>query len=134
VKRKVHPSKKRVALQRKFAYTMKLLLTYLKRSKNLVLGALVLAAVNQSFSLLDPFISGKLIDQLGVQHAQYAGDSGRFMKDLTVYLLLLVGVAMVSRLAKNFQDYVTSLITQAHGCNDVYRWCSPFTRTSLRSF
>lgn len=94
---------------------MKLLLTYLKRSKNLVLGALVLAAVNQSFSLLDPFISGKLIDQLGVQHAQYAGDSSRFMKDLTVYLLLLVGVAMVSRLAKNFQDYVTSLITQRTG-------------------
>jgi ATP-binding cassette subfamily B protein len=94
---------------------MKLLLTYLKRSKNLVLGALVLAAINQSFSLLDPFISGKLIDQLGVQHAQYAGDSGRFMKDLTVYLLLLVGVAMVSRLAKNFQDYVTSLITQRTG-------------------
>lgn len=92
-----------------------MLLTYLKRSKNLVLGALVLAAVNQSFSLLDPFISGKLIDQLGVQHAQYAGDSGRFMKDLTVYLLLLVGVAMVSRLAKNFQDYVTSLITQRTG-------------------
>jgi ATP-binding cassette, subfamily B, bacterial len=94
---------------------MKLLLTYLRRSKNLVFGALVLAAINQSFSLLDPFISGKLIDQLGVNHAQYAGNNSQFFKDLIVYLSLLIGVAMVSRLAKNFQDYVTSLITQRTG-------------------
>lgn len=94
---------------------MKLLLQYLSRSRKLVLLALLLAAVNQCFSLLDPFISGKLIDKLGVHHADYAGDFSAFFKDLVVFLSLMIGVAMVSRIAKNFQDYVTSVITQRTG-------------------
>jgi ATP-binding cassette subfamily B protein len=42
---------------------MKLLLSYLRRYKNLVFIALLLATVNQTFSLLDPFIYGKIIDR-----------------------------------------------------------------------
>ena len=44
---------------------MKILLQYLKPFKWLVIFTLVLAAINISFSLIDPIIFGKLID-LGI--------------------------------------------------------------------
>lgn len=94
---------------------MKLLLGYLRPSRGLLFLALGLAAVNQCFSLLDPYISGRLIDQLGVHHDQYTGEGDRFLRDLLLFLLALVGVAMVSRVAKNFQDYFTSVIIQRSG-------------------
>jgi len=94
---------------------MKLLFRYLKSSKKLVFLALGLAAINQCFSLLDPYISGKLIDQLGVHHADYAGQGKRFVHDLLLFIAALVGVAMVSRIAKNFQDYFTSVVIQRTG-------------------
>ena len=82
--------------------SMKILLHYLSRSKMLVLLALVLAAVNQCFSLLDPYFAGRMLQQLGVEHETYVGDSQRFIHDLLIFLLILIGVAMVSRIAKNF--------------------------------
>jgi ATP-binding cassette subfamily B protein len=94
---------------------MHLLLTYLKSSKKIVLLALVLAAINQCFSLLDPFITGKLIDQLGVHHKDYGSNLSWFLHDLIMFLLMTMGVAMVSRIAKNFQDYYTSVIIQRTG-------------------
>ncbi len=48
---------------------MKLLITYLKPYKGLVLLALLLAGINQTFSLFDPMIFGKLIDQFA-NHAK----------------------------------------------------------------
>jgi ATP-binding cassette subfamily B protein len=96
---------------------MKILLQYLKPQRKLLFLALILAAINQSFSLLDPFIAGKMIQKLGVEHAQYAGDSQRFIHDLLRFLLMLVGVAMVSRIAKNFQDYFTNVVIQRTGAN-----------------
>ena len=41
---------------------MKILLTYLKPYKWLIALALLLAAINQVFSMLDPYFFGKLID------------------------------------------------------------------------
>jgi ATP-binding cassette subfamily B protein len=41
---------------------MKLLLQYLKPYRWLVALALLLAAINQSFSMLDPYFFGKLLD------------------------------------------------------------------------
>jgi ATP-binding cassette, subfamily B, bacterial len=96
-------------------FRMKLLWQYVRPSRSILLLALALAAVNQCFSLLDPYISGKLIDRLGVHHADYAGQGGRFVHDLMYFLLAMVGVAMVSRIAKNFQDYFTSVVIQRTG-------------------
>ena len=42
---------------------MKLLYSYLKQYRWLVLLALILAAINQIFSLLDPLILRKIIDE-----------------------------------------------------------------------
>ena len=96
---------------------MKLLLSYLSRYKNLVFIALLLAAVNQTFSLLDPFIYGKIIDRF-VSHPKDYTES-EFIKGVLTLIAAAVGVAMVSRIAKAFQDYFTSLVIQKLGA-DIY--------------
>jgi ATP-binding cassette, subfamily B, bacterial len=94
---------------------MRLLLAYLKRYKKHLWLALLLAAINQSFSLMDPLITGKLIDQMGVHYKDYLGDGARFMRDVLIFLGMSMGVAMISRIAKNLQDYYTSVVVQKTG-------------------
>ncbi|MBS1659411.1 MAG: hypothetical protein JST68_00025, partial [Bacteroidetes bacterium] len=45
---------------------MRTLLKYLAPYKWMVLLALLLAAINQIFSMLDPYLFGKLVDKYGV--------------------------------------------------------------------
>ncbi len=94
---------------------MKTLLYYLKNYKGIVVLALLLAAINQCFSMLDPYIYGKILNRFGVGHETYKGDTARFIQDIIPYLLGVISVAMVSRIAKNFQDYYTSVIIQRTG-------------------
>ncbi|MCX6186482.1 MAG: ABC transporter ATP-binding protein, partial [Bacteroidetes bacterium] len=96
---------------------MKLLLSYLSRYKNLVFVALLLAAVNQTFSLLDPFIYGKIIDRFVSHPKDYT--ENEFVKGVLTLIAAAIGVAMVSRIAKAFQDYFTSLVIQKLGA-DIY--------------
>ncbi|MEP6583311.1 MAG: ABC transporter ATP-binding protein, partial [Ginsengibacter sp.] len=107
---------------------MKLLLTYLKPYKWLIALALGLASINQVFSMLDPYFFGKLFQTYGV-HAHdtgyydaknnfiKTGDRSRtdFTWGIFGYLGALVGVAMVSRIAKAFQDYFSNVIVQKFG-------------------
>lgn len=92
---------------------MKILYSYLKNYKGLILFALFLAAVNQVFSLLDPYIFRLIIDGYATKFQQY--DFEHFIKGVSWLLLLAVGVAFVSRVAKNFQDYYINNITQRLG-------------------
>jgi ATP-binding cassette subfamily B protein len=92
---------------------MKLLLSYLRPQWRLVLLALLLAAVNQVFSLLDPLIFRHVIDEYATRFDQYT--TGRFLRGVTLLLLAAVGVAFVSRVAKNFQDYFVNVVTQRLG-------------------
>lgn len=94
---------------------IKILFKYLKPSSKLLWLALLLAAINQSFSLMDPLITGKLVDQMGVNRAAYGDNWGAYGKDLVIYLLMAMGVAMVSRIAKNLQDYYTNVVIQRTG-------------------
>ena len=96
---------------------MKLLLQYLKKYKVLVLASFGLAIINQCFSLLDPVIYGKLINL--VIHFPKASTDSVFFKAAGLLILANIGVAMVSRIAKAFQDYTTSLVIQRFGA-DVY--------------
>jgi len=96
-----------------FCGNMKILLSYLKKHRWIVAFALLFAAINIGFSLLDPYISGRIFDTVINQHNKL---------DYHVYLFralklvgLAIGVAMVSRIAKNFQDYFTNIITQKTG-------------------
>jgi ATP-binding cassette subfamily B protein len=92
---------------------MKLLASYLKNYWTLVVLALVLAAINQVFSLLDPLIFRHVIDQYATRFSEYT--TGQFFRGVSLLLLAAVGVAFVSRVAKNFQDYYINVITQRLG-------------------
>jgi ATP-binding cassette, subfamily B, bacterial len=92
---------------------MKLLLKYLKKYKGYVVLSLVLAAINQVFSLTDPIILRYIIDDYATKFDHYTQD--QFFKGVGFLLALGVGAAFVSRVAKNFQDYYINLITQKLG-------------------
>ena len=98
---------------------MKILFKYIRPYRPLVLLAFVLAAINQTFSLFDPMIFGKLIDQFAKSPFKDASghtrDEADFLMGVGNMLLLLVGTAMVSRIAKAFQDYVVNVIIQKFG-------------------
>ena len=92
---------------------MKLLASYLKGYWRLVALALVLAAINQIFSLLDPLIFRHVIDEYATRFSEYS--TGEFFRGVSLLLGAAVGVAFVSRVAKNFQDYFINVITQRLG-------------------
>lgn len=92
---------------------MKLLADYLKNYKGLIALALLLAAVNQIFSLLDPWIFRKIIDTYVTRYQEYT--TREFFQGAGLLILAAMGVAMVSRIAKNFQDYYVNVITQRLG-------------------
>src|SRR4051812_39129020 len=100
---------------------MKLLMQYLGRYKLMILLAIVLAAINQGFSMLDPLLAGKLLDRF-ITHPHTYDKTGLHPRDMTAFLYgasgligLLIGVAMVSRIAKNFQDYTVNVVIQKYG-------------------
>ncbi len=92
---------------------MKLLLSYLEHYWKLVVVALLLAAINQTFSLLDPLIFRYIIDEYVTRFKEYT--RADFLRGVGLLLLAAMGVAFVSRVAKNFQDYVINVITQRLG-------------------
>ena len=98
---------------------MQLLYSYLRRYWSLLVLALVLAAVNQIFSLLDPYIFRKLVDHFAPKTGVISGlrdvPFWPFFREAIPLLSMMLGVAMVSRIAKNFQDYYVNVITQRLG-------------------
>src|SRR5262245_39471563 len=92
---------------------MKLLYAYLRNYWRLVLLALTLAAVNQIFSLLDPLILRYVIDRYATRFSEYT--TSEFFNGVSLLLGAAMGVAFVSRVAKNFQDYYINVITQRLG-------------------
>ncbi|MEP7194972.1 MAG: ABC transporter ATP-binding protein [Saprospiraceae bacterium] len=94
---------------------MKLLYKYLRKHRNYMLLALLLATINICFSLSDSIITGKLLQDCGVGIQKYRGQEVEFVKSLIYWLSLSLIAAMVSRLAKNFQDYFTNIVIQRTG-------------------
>lgn len=108
---------------------MKTLLRYLKPHKWLLILSLALATVNQVFSLFGPAITGNILDKL-VTHPNFFNKEKLLPRNLDQFFYgtdlyhgafyfvgLLIGTAMVSRIAKAFQDYVVNVITQKFGAN-----------------
>src|SRR6185295_14619323 len=95
---------------------MKILLSYLKKYWKLVAFTLFLATINQGFSMLDPIILGKMVNYVTTSINPEYSD---FFKTIGLFLLGLISVAMVSRIAKNFQDYFLNVVIQKTGA-DIY--------------
>lgn len=110
---------------------MKILFKYLKPHKWLVAFTLLMAGINIGFSLIDPILLGKLVNLAGDQKAanppfswntffwsyEKVSRQGKPYLQLGVFYLLLfsISVAMVSRIAKAFQDYFLNLVIQKFG-------------------
>jgi len=86
---------------------------YIKKHKKLLMLTLFLAILNQGFSLLDPQIIRLIIDNYAVRALSLPQDL--FIKGVITLLLAFIGVALVSRIAKNLQDYFVNVITQKTG-------------------
>ena len=113
---------------------MKLLVKYFTPYKGLVILTMILAAINMGFSLMDPILLGKLInlsadykesfrtaatmtdEHFWWQNANIVRN-GKNYWELGVFWILIfsITVAMISRIAKNFQDYFLSVIIQKFG-------------------
>lgn len=102
---------------------MKILLKYLKPYKWLIFLTLLLAAINTGFSMIDPILLGKLVTLASnYSITTEASDSFlwsfRFSKPGVIFILLMsISVAMVSRIAKNFQDYFLNVVIQKFGAS-----------------
>ncbi len=104
---------------------MKILLLYLKPYKWLIALALFLATMNQVFSLFSPWIAGRILDLFAnhphvfpdktprTEHQFFFGNDQ--YHGLLFFLMLLIGTAMVSRIAKAFQDYFGNVLIQKFG-------------------
>ncbi len=92
---------------------MKILLSYLKKYWRLCLLVVLLAAVNQSFSLVDPLIFRHIVDDYATKIDAYT--TSEFIRGIATLLLMSVGAAFVSRVAKNFQDYYLNTVVQRLG-------------------
>jgi len=104
---------------------MKILYPYLRRYWKLIFLALGLAAINQVFSLLDPYVFRRIVDEFatpalkGYANGVQAFTKEQYIKGIGYLILLSMGAAMMSRIAKNFQDYFVNVITQKMGA-DIY--------------
>ena len=113
---------------------MKILFKYLTPYKGLVLLTMLLASINIGFSLYDPILFGKLINlandykesfktppAMTDHHFWWQWQSitknKREYLELGVFWILIfsITVAMISRIAKNFQDYFLSVVIQKFG-------------------
>lgn len=92
---------------------VQLLLSFLRRYKGLMIAALLLATINQVFSLLDPQVFRLIVDRYATKIGEIP--RGDFVRGVLLLLLAYIGVALVSRIAKNFQDYFTNVIAQRTG-------------------
>src|SRR6185369_2226788 len=68
---------------------------------------------SQVFSLLDPHITGKIVDNFIEKKSVLS--RADFIKGILGLVGLAIGAAMVSRIAKNLQDYFTSIVVQKLG-------------------
>lgn len=92
---------------------MKILWSYLRPHRGLIILSLSLAGVAQLLTLVDPIIFGKIIDE-------YATNPGtktenELVKGVSFWLGIAVVIALLARLAKTFQDYVMRLVVQKFG-------------------
>lgn len=92
---------------------MTILFRYLKHYKWLLILALVLAAINQGFSLLDPQVFRLIIDRYVTNIATL--DTRTFVHGVLGLIGISVLIAFISRVAKNFQDYYVNVVTERLG-------------------
>ncbi len=111
---------------------MKLLLAYLRPYRGMVVLAIALAVINQVFSMLDPQIFRIITDR----YAMHIDTISRpdFIRGVALLILAFIAVAMVSRIAKNFQDYYINVVSQSVGASMYADGIAHSLRLPFRAF
>jgi ATP-binding cassette subfamily B protein len=92
---------------------MRILWTYLRPYRWLILLSLALAGAAQLLSLVDPIIFGKIID--GYAFSKVQRTERELVSGVLRLLGLAVAVALLSRFARTMQDYVVNFVVQKFG-------------------
>ncbi len=92
---------------------MHLLWKYIKPLRRLVALSLILAALAQVLTLIDPLIFGHIIDEYALN--PHHRPEGELVRGALAWLLIAAGIALAARLARAFQDYVLALVVQRFG-------------------
>ncbi len=92
---------------------MKILWTYLRPHRGLIILSLSLAGIAQLLTLIDPIIFGKIIDKYATRPNDKTPDE--LVNGVLFWLGVAIGIALLARLAKTFQEYVMRLVVQKFG-------------------
>ena len=92
---------------------MRLLWKYLNPQRKYILIALLCAALNQVLSMIDPILFGKIIDNYA--NPEIKLPENQLVRGVLAWLGLAIGVALLARVAKAFQDYYTGYSVQRLG-------------------
>ncbi len=97
---------------------MQILKRYLRTYWKLCALVVMLAIVNQVFSLVEPIIFQRIIDDYALKYDELS--LAEFFRGTITLLAAFIGTALISRIAKNFQDYYLNTVSQRSGA-DMYR-------------
>jgi ATP-binding cassette subfamily B protein len=86
---------------------------YMQPLRGWVALSLLLAAVAQVLTLVDPLILGHIIDEYALNPR--SRPEGELVRGALGWLLVAAGIALAARLARAFQDYVLALVVQRFG-------------------
>ena len=92
---------------------MNTLLTYIKKYQTTLGLGLLFAAINQIFSLMNPQVFRLVIDNYASQYETFT--QSEFITGVGLLLLLYIGVALISRTGKAFQDYYMNVVSEKVG-------------------
>lgn len=111
---------------------MKLLWKYLKPHRTLIFFSLLLAAMAQLLSLLDPVIFGKIIDRYATNKNNLPED--KLVQGVLSWLALALGLAILSKLCKSSQEYITRKAVARFGMNIFNDGLKQTLRLSFQEF
>jgi ATP-binding cassette subfamily B protein len=92
---------------------MHILWKYLRPHRKLAALALLLAGLSQVLALVDPIIFGMIIDEYATNRGDRSAEE--LLSGVLRLLAIAVVLAVLSRLAKAVQEYVTRLVVQKFG-------------------
>lgn len=111
---------------------MKILWKYLQPQRKLILFSLLLAAIAQLLGLIDPIIFGKIIDDYAT--APRNRSQQELVNGVLFWLGIAIGIALLSRLTKAFQEYITRLAVQRFGMHIFNEGLKQTLRLSFQEF
>ncbi|EDM36115.1 putative ABC-transporter membrane-spanning ATP-binding component [Pedobacter sp. BAL39] len=111
---------------------MKILLKYLAPHRWLIVTSLLLAASAQLLSLLDPVIFGKIIDDYSTNKHQLS--ERELISQVSYWLLIALSIALVARLCKSVQEFITRKAVARFGMNIFNDGLKQTLRLSFQEF